>query len=53
MTEQAALRPSIGSHGALRLPAVTVEGYNAELRDEDDQFLGDRASNRALHDIVE
>ncbi|MDQ4059846.1 MAG: ROK family protein [Pseudomonadota bacterium] len=53
MTEQAALRPSIGSHGATRLPAVTVEGYNAELRDEDDQFLGDRASNRALHDIIE
>jgi len=31
---------------------VTVEAYNAELRD-DDGFLGDRASKRAFHAIVD
>ena len=34
-------------HGARRLAAVTVETYNAELRDSEG-FIGDRASKRAF-----
>lgn len=39
-------------HGASRLPAVQVDAYNAELRD-DDGFLGDRANKRAFHVILD
>jgi hypothetical protein len=41
-----------GPHGAADLPAVTVDSYNLELRDQDG-FIGDRASKRAFVDIVE
>ena len=34
------------------LPAVTVDTYNEELRDEDG-FVGDRASGRAFRAILE
>jgi hypothetical protein len=34
---------TIVAHGALRLPAVEVDSYNIEIKD-DDAFLGDRAS---------
>src|ERR1700744_2079554 len=34
-------------HGARRLAAVTVETYNAELRDSEG-FISDRASKRAF-----
>src|SRR5919204_2623330 len=43
----------LGAHGALELPAVRVDAYNAELRDQDGDFLGDRASDRAFHKILE
>ncbi len=50
MNEQTASTPV--HHGARVLPAVTVEGYNAELRDRDG-YLGDRANDRAFRDIIE
>ena len=34
------------------LPAVEVDSYNLELKD-DEGFLGDRASRQAFHDILE
>ncbi len=40
------------SHGGRVLPAVTVDTYNEELRD-DDGFVGDRASGRAFRAILE
>ncbi len=39
-------------HGARELERVTVDDYNAELRDENG-FVGDRASRRAFRAIVE
>jgi hypothetical protein len=42
----------IGPHGAKVLPAVEVDSYNLELKD-DEGFLGDRASRRAFHSILE
>jgi len=42
----------IGPHGAKVLPSVEVESYNLELRD-DEGFLGDRASRRAFHALLE
>jgi len=39
-------------HGGMHLPAVEVDGYNAELRDSEG-FIGDRASNRAFRAILE
>ncbi len=46
-------RPSaVLSHGGRVLPAVTVDTYNEELRDEDG-FVGDRASGRAFRAILE
>ncbi len=44
--------PALGKHGATRLPAVEVDSYNLELKD-DEGFLGDRASRQAFHDILE
>jgi hypothetical protein len=44
--------PPLGAHGATRLPAVDVDSYNLELKD-DEGFLGDRASRQAFHDILE
>jgi predicted NBD/HSP70 family sugar kinase len=44
--------PAIAAHGAARLPAVEVDDYNAEIKD-DEGFLGDRASKGAFRDIVE
>ncbi len=43
---------SLTGHGAERLAAVTVDTYNAEMRDADG-FLGDRASGRAFRAILE
>src|ERR1043165_4795585 len=40
------------SHGGRVLPAVTVDTYNEELRDEDG-FVGDRASGRAFRAILD
>jgi hypothetical protein len=43
---------ALGKHGAGSLPAVTVDSYNVEIKD-DEGFLGDRASRRAFHAILE
>ncbi len=40
------------AHGARKLPAVIVDTYNEELRDEE-EFVGDRASGRAFHAILD
>lgn len=44
--------PTIAAHGAARLPSVTVDSYNVELKD-DEGFLGDRASKGAFRKILE
>ena len=44
--------PAIADHGASRLPAVDVDSYNIELRDEDG-FIGDKASKGALRDTLD
>jgi hypothetical protein len=43
--------PAILIHGGQVLPAVTVDTYNEELRDEDG-FVGDRAIRRAFRAIL-
>src|SRR5947209_11635613 len=43
---------ALGKHGAARLRTVDVDSYNLELKD-DEGFLGDRASRRAFHAILE
>ena len=46
-------RPLPLPHGAEALPwGVSVDAYNAEIRAEDDSFLGDKASNRAFKAIL-
>jgi predicted NBD/HSP70 family sugar kinase len=42
----------VAGHGSLCLPAVTVDGYNAEIKDEDG-FVGDRANRRAFCESLE
>src|SRR5476651_657470 len=44
--------PTIAAHGATRLPAVEVDSYNVEIKD-DEGFIGDHASKGAFRDIVE
>jgi predicted NBD/HSP70 family sugar kinase len=43
---------TVRMHGLSRLAGVTVDAYNAELRDAEG-FVGDRASSRAFRAIVE
>ena len=50
MADAAAATPIL-AHGGRTLPAVTVDTYNEELRDEDG-FVGDRASRRAFRAIL-
>jgi hypothetical protein len=52
MAEQAATLPTVGVHGATQLPAVEVDSYNLELKD-DEGFIGDRASKGAFRVILE
>ncbi len=52
MAEEVGVRPAIPAHGASRLPAVNVESYNVELKDEDG-FVGDRASKGAFRQFIE
>lgn len=40
------------AHGGGTLAAVTVDAYNAELRD-DEGFIGDRAGNRAFRSLLD
>jgi predicted NBD/HSP70 family sugar kinase len=51
MSEQMTV-PAVGVHGASRLPAVDVDSYNVEVRDEEG-FVGDRASRTAFQEILE
>jgi len=51
MASQSAL-PAVAAHGALRLPSVDVDSYNVELED-DEGFIGDRASKGAFRKIIE
>ncbi|MCC6887250.1 MAG: ROK family protein [Hyphomicrobiales bacterium] len=44
--------PTLAEHGARRLPAVEVDSYNVELKD-DEGFIGDRASRRAFRQIID
>ena len=44
--------PTIVVHGADRLPSVTVDAYNSEIKD-DEGFVGDRANKRAFLEILE
>lgn len=39
-------------HGGATLPSVTIDAYNAELRDEEG-FVGDRASKRAFGSLLD
>jgi predicted NBD/HSP70 family sugar kinase len=43
---------SFGIHGATRLPAVEVDSYNIELKEEG-EFIGDRASKGALRELLD
>ena len=52
MAGEVAVGPALTAHGATRLPAVDVEGYNLELRD-DEGFIGDRASKGAFRRFIE
>ena len=51
LPEEPITPPSVLGHGGRVLPAVTVDTYNEELRDEEG-FVGDRASRRAFHAIL-
>jgi predicted NBD/HSP70 family sugar kinase len=51
MAEQNTL-PAVAAHGSLRLPAVEIDSYNIEVKD-DEGFIGDRASKGAFRDIIE
>ena len=52
MSEPNAAPATVGTHGASRLPAVEVDSYNVEIKD-DDGFVGDRASKGAFQDALE
>jgi hypothetical protein len=44
--------PTMVAHGALRVPGVTIDAYNAELR-AGKRFIGDRASTRVFREILD
>lgn len=52
MADEGITTTGIAAHGAARLPAVQIDSFNIELKDEQG-FLGDRASKRAFRDILE
>jgi len=52
MSDQTAALPAIAAHGALRLPSVDLDSYNVEIED-DEGFLGDRASKGAFRELLE
>jgi hypothetical protein len=52
MAEQTTVAPTIAAHGAAILPAVEVDSYNIETRD-DEGFVGDRASRGAFRAILD
>jgi predicted NBD/HSP70 family sugar kinase len=52
MTQTAPTHAPIAGHGAVRLPAVEVDSYNVEIKDQEG-FLGDRANKKVFRDILE
>jgi hypothetical protein len=50
--ERQSQQPTLPTHGASTLPSVEVESYNVEIEDEEG-FVGDKASKGAFRDIVE
>lgn len=52
MPADAKAPPPLIAHGADRLPAVTVDSYNAEIKDNGG-FLGDRANKGAFQAILD
>jgi hypothetical protein len=46
-------RAALPGHGAERLPSVSVDSYNLELRDEDGAFLGDRVNKGAFRQTID
>src|SRR5262245_3478669 len=50
--ERQSQQPTLPTHGASTLPSVDVESYNLEIEDEEG-FVGDKASKRAFRDILE
>jgi hypothetical protein len=49
---QSEFAPGLAGHGASQLTSVIIDTYNEELRDKDG-FIGDRASRRAFHAILD
>jgi hypothetical protein len=52
LSDESRSHPILTPHGALRLPAVDVEAYNIELKD-DDGFVGDRANKGAFRRFID
>jgi hypothetical protein len=52
MAEQTVLSPALAPHGGTRLPAVEVDSYNLETRD-DEGFLGDRVTKGSFRETIE
>ena len=52
MSDQTVVRPTFSGHGTARVPAVDIESYNVELKD-DEGFIGDRASKSAFRAFIE
>src|SRR4051795_1506277 len=53
MTDQTAMTlPDLPVHGGTRLPAVEVDSYNLETKD-DEGFLGDRVTKGSFREILE
>jgi hypothetical protein len=44
--------PAVAPHGSHRLPAVDVNSYNVELKDNEG-FIGDRASRGAFRNLID
>jgi hypothetical protein len=44
--------PAVAPHGSHRLPAVDVDSYNVELKDNEG-FISDRASRGAFRDMID
>lgn len=45
---------TLGPHGEMELPSVTIDGYSLELRDGDgDGFIGDAASRTAFRKMLD
>ena len=52
LSDESRSHPTLTPHGALRLPAVDVEAYNIELKD-DEGFVGDRANKGAFRRFID